>query len=53
MVELCHRDLDGLGLLDEWSLGVVVPIFKGKDDIMIFICYRALYLFAHGMKVVN
>ena len=34
MVELCRRVLDGFGMLVEWTLGILVPIFKGKGDIM-------------------
>ena len=33
MVELCQSMLDGRGMLDEWALSVVVPIFKGKGDL--------------------
>ena len=34
MVELCQGMLDGRGMLDDWALSVVVPIFKGKGDAM-------------------
>ena len=34
MVEFCQSVLDGRGMLDEWALSVVVPIFKGQGDAM-------------------
>ena len=34
MVELSQSVLDGRGMPEEWALGVVVPIFKGKGDAM-------------------
>ena len=29
----CHRVLDGLGMPDEWAVGIVVPVFSRKGDI--------------------
>ena len=34
MMELCWCVLDGRGMPDEWKTSVIVPIFKGKDDVM-------------------
>ena len=34
MMELCQRVLDGRGMPDEWKTSVIVPIFKGKGDVM-------------------
>ena len=34
MLQLCQRVLDGKGIPDEWKTSVVVPIFKGKGDVM-------------------
>ena len=34
MVELCRRDLHGLGMPAEWNLNTVVQNFNEKDDIM-------------------
>ena len=34
IVELCQRVLDGRGMSEEWTTSVVVPIFKGKGDVM-------------------
>ena len=32
--KLCQRALDGKGMPEEWKTSVVVPIFKGKGDVM-------------------
>ena len=37
----------------EWTLCIVVPIFKGKGDIRNCNCYRAVKLLDRGMKVVE
>ena len=37
----------------EWVLSIVIPIFKGKGDIINCSCYRAMTLLEHGMKVVE
>ena len=34
MAEICQKVLDGFGISGECALGIVVPIFKGKDDII-------------------
>ena len=34
MMELCHHVLDGRGMPDEWKTNVIVPIFKGKSDVI-------------------
>ena len=34
MMELCQHVLDGGGMPDEWKTSVIVPIFKGKGDVM-------------------
>ena len=53
MVELCQGVLDGRGMLDEWALSVVVPIFKGKGDAMNCGAYRGVKLLQHAMKMVE
>ena len=53
MVELCQGVLDGRGMLDEWALSVVVPIFKGKGDAMSCGAYRGVKLLEHAMKIVE
>ena len=35
----------------EWALSIVVPIFKGKDDIRNCSSYGAVKLLEHGMNV--
>ena len=34
MKKLCQRVLDGKGMPEDWKTSVVVPIFKGKGDVM-------------------
>ena len=34
MMELCQRVLDGRAMPDEWKTSLIVPIFKGKGDVM-------------------
>ena len=34
MLQFCQRVLDEKGIPDEWKTSVVVPIFKGKGDVM-------------------
>ena len=53
MVEICQRVLDGFGIPAEWSLSIVVQIFKGKGDIWKSSCYRTMKLLEHGLKVVE
>ena len=53
MAEICQNVLSGFGMPAEWALSIVVPIFKGKGDIMNCNCYRAVKLLEHGMKVVE
>ena len=53
MVELCQQVLEGKGMPADWGLSVVVPIFKGKGDVMNCGSYRGVKLLEHGMKVVE
>ena len=53
MAEICWKFQDGFGMQAEWTLSIVVPIFKGKGDIRNCSCYRAVKLLEHGMKVVE
>ena len=34
MMELCQPELNGRGMPGEWKTSVIVPIFKGKGDVM-------------------
>ena len=53
MVELCQGVFDGRGMLDDWALSVMVPIFKGKGDAMSCGAYRGVKLLEHAMKIVE
>ena len=53
MMELCQRVLDGRGMPDEWKTNVIVPIFKGKDDMMSCGSYRGVKRLEHVMKIVE
>ena len=39
------------GMPDEWSLGIVVPIFRGKGDIRKCHCDRTMLLLGHDSGV--
>ena len=34
IMELCQHVLDVKGMFGEWKTSVIVPIFKGKDDVI-------------------
>ena len=53
MTKLCQRVLDGKGMSEEWKTSVVVPIFKGKGDVMDCGAYRGVKLLEHAMKIVE
>ena len=53
MMELCQRVLDGGGMPDKWKTSVIVPIFKGKSDVMSCGLYREVKLLEHAMKIVQ
>ena len=53
ILQLCQRVLDGKGIPDEWKTSVVVPIFKGKGDVMNCGSYRGVKLLEHGMKIIE
>ena len=53
MMELCQRVLDGRGVPDEWKTSVIVPIVKGKGDVMSCGSYRGVKLLEHAMKIVE
>ena len=53
MMEPCQRLLDGRGMPDEWKTSVIVPIFKGKGDVMSWGLYRGVKLLEHAMKIVE
>ena len=51
--KLCQRVLDGKGMPEEWKTSVVVPIFKGKGNVMDRGAYREVKLLEHAMKIVE
>ena len=51
--KLCQRVLDGKGMPEEWKTSVVVPIFKGKGDVMDCGAYRRVKLLEHAMKIIE
>ena len=53
MKKLCQRVLDGKGMPEEWKTSIVVPIFKGKGDVMDCGAYRGVKLLEHAMKIVG
>ena len=53
MMELYQRVLDGRGMPDEWKTSVIVPIFKGKGDVMSSRSCNGVKLLEHAMKIVE
>ena len=52
-MELCQRVLDDRGMPDEWKTRLVVPISKGKGNVMSCGSYRRVKLIEHAMKIVE
>ena len=50
--KLCQRVFDGKGMPEEWKTSVV-PIFKGKGDVIDCGAYRGVKLLEYAMKIVN
>ena len=53
MLQLCQRVLDEKGIPNKWKTSVVVPIFKGKGDVMNCGSYRGVKLLEHGTKIIE
>ena len=53
MKKLCQRVLDREGMPEKWKTSVVVPIFKGKGEVMDCGANRGVKLLEHAMKIVN
>ena len=51
--KLCQRVLHEKGMPEEQKTSVVVPIFKGKGDVMDCGAYRGVKLLEHAMKIEN
>ena len=46
-MELCQLVLNSRGMPDEWKTSVIVPICKGKGDVMSCGSYREVKLLQH------
>ena len=53
MMELCQRVFDGRRMPDERKTSVIVPIFKGKGDVMSCGSYTGVKLLEHATKIVE
>ena len=53
IIELCQSILNGREMFDEWKTTVIVPIFKGKGDMMSCGLYKGVKLLEHAMKIVE
>ena len=53
MMGLCQRVLDSRGIPDEWKTGKIVPIFKGKGNVMSCGSYREVKVLENAMKIVE
>ena len=53
MTELCQGVLNGRGMPEDWALSVVLPLFKGKGDVLSCGSYRGIKLLEHAMKIVE
>ena len=53
MIELCQYVLDGREMPDECKSSAIVPIFKGKNDVMSCGSCRGVKLLEHAMKIVE
>ena len=51
VMALCQDILDGRGMPDEWKTSVIMPIFKGKDDVKSCGSYRGVKLLEHAIKI--
>ena len=53
LMKLCHRMLDENGMPEDRATCVVIPILKGKVDIMNCGMYGGVKLLEHAMKIVE
>ena len=52
-MELCQHVLDGKEMPTDWKIIVVVPVFKGKEDVMNYGSYRGGKSLKHTLKVLE
>ena len=50
-MKLCQSVLDGKTMPEDWKTSVMVPIYKGKGNVMNCSAYRGAKLLEHGMKI--
>ena len=53
VMELCQSVLNDKGMPDVWKTNVIVPIFKGKGDVMSCGSFREVKLLEYAMKIVE
>ena len=53
LTELCNQMVREGAIPREWELSTLIPIFKGKGDLIECGSYRAVKLLEHGMKVLE
>ena len=53
MAEICQKKFDKFGMPAERTMGIVVPIFKGKGYVRNCSSSGAVKLLEHGMRVVE
>ena len=53
MMKLFQRVFDGKGMSEDWMTSVMVPMYKGKGDVMNCGGYRGVTLFERGMKIIE
>ena len=50
MMKFCQRVLDGKGMLEDWKTSVMVPIYKGKEDVTNCGVCRGVKLLEQGIN---
>ena len=53
MTKICNHVVREGAMPKEWELSTLIPIYKGKSDLMECGSYRATKLLEHGMKVLE
>ena len=53
LMELCQMILDGKGMPTDWASNVIIPISKGKGDIVNCGMNRSVKLLEHVMQIVE
>ena len=53
MMKLCQRVPDEKEIPEDWQISVMMPIYKGKGDVMDCRAYRGVMLLKNGIKIVK